>query len=211
MKPFLIPIALASMCIFASCATMQTHKNVRLMNSYYSGVELSRPSKVYHANGQWFIQAQSVKLSKRYPLVNDPIFLETEEPTLSKIPGESLPVFLPISAGTAKILRDPQGYASLPVLKTELNRLSNAPAQHALPNAQAFPVLAQFEAQSTPTYLSAPSPNHEPSLANRVLAGLDLVFVDAPGTLIYNIAIPVMAPFYFFKNLRIDQKKDPFN
>ncbi len=196
---------------------MQTHKNVRLAGIHFKGQVIHQPTQVFLSQGQWYLSASPTRLEKRFPTIDDPIFLDREKPTFSPTETCYLPIcYLPISAGTAKILQDPQGYASLPVLQKEIEkRLSTSNnkefVKDSLPHAQSFPVRAQFEQSTTPCIISDDQMSHEPGLANKLLAGLDLVLIDAPGTLIYNVAIPFMAPFYFFKNVAKDFKQDPFD
>ena len=38
----------------------------------------------------------------------------------------------------------------------------------------------------------------ENSLATKILKNIDLIVIDVPGTLVYNVAIPFAAPFVFF-------------
>lgn len=208
--------ALLPLCLLASCATMQTHKNVRLSGIHFNGQILNQPQRVFLSQGQWFIAAESTQLKKHFPSIDDPIFLEREKPYFTPIASSTATCYLPISAGTAKILQDPQGYASLPVLQkeieTRLNDAGSSPlVKDSLPHAQSFPVRAQFEPSTDPCIISDEQMSHQPGFSNKLLAGLDLVFVDAPGTVFYNIAIPFMAPVYFFKNVIRDFDKDPFD
>lgn len=194
---------------------MQTHQNVRLKDTSFNGQELTQPKQLFYAQGQWFIKAHAIELRKHYPAIDDTIFLDRELPYYSKLPSSSPKlVYLPISAGTAKILQDPQGYASMPVLQSEIEKAASNKSSFArehLNAAQSFPIRATFEAHSGEFIITDGIPIQEPSQARRILAGLDMVFVDAPGTFLYNVAIPFMAPFYFFKYMRIDQQQDPFN
>ncbi|MFI3243479.1 MAG: hypothetical protein R3Y56_04420 [Akkermansia sp.] len=208
---------LLPLCLLASCATMQTHKNVRLSGIHFKGQAIHQPNQVFLSQGQWYLPASPTRLEKHFPSVDDPIFFGQEEPTFS--PTETCYLakcYLPISAGTAKILQDPQGYASLPVLQKEIEKRLAASPSHSLikdslPHSQSFPVRAQFEPSTSPSIITDGKMSHQPGVANQFLAGLDLVFIDVPGTLIYNIAIPFMAPVYFFKNIINDFDKDPFD
>lgn len=209
------------LCLLASCATMQTHKNVRLQGIHFKGQVLEQPQKVYLSQGQWYIAVHETKLQKHYPVIEDTVFLDHRPPYYTQLDGDKSICYLPISEGTAKILRDPQGYASLPVLQKEIETALEAHAQiptagnrlplirFSLPQVQSFPVRAELEPTSDICIICDDKMSHQPSFGNRFFAGLDLAFVDAPGTLLYNVAIPIMAPIYFFKNMINDINKDP--
>ena len=108
-----------------------------------------------------------------------------------------------ISSGTATVLQRTDGYAELNILCDELQN-SSAPWIESLPTgAQSCSIKAEIVGSSI-TWPERNSATEAP-LAIRALSTIDQVLVDWPGTILYNIAIPIMAPFVFFHEFLYEQ------
>ncbi len=202
--------ALATLSFFSSCAYMQIHKNVEQLGNYYEGFEVSDPKEVYLSNGKWYLKGEKYHLRLSYPIVYDTVFLEAQEPSLVRV-GENLgTAYLEISYGTALALRVENGYAEPRILAKEM-QLNNARPRDSISRyAMAYPVKAEIVTSEGPARITFNEVKGKTSVPTKILAGATLVFVDAPGTVVYNIAIPLMAPFYFFYNTYEDSKINPF-
>lgn len=181
---------------------MQTHKNVKEMGSYYEGQQFLPPSQqtlsLYRRGDQWYIAAQAARFRLKYPAIYDSIFCTHDNaPRHQLIEGSQAGVvYHPLSAGTAAVLQRADGYADLDTLAEEI-RMTPGEWTHTLPGAQRYPVRAQIHGEQAVSLLGKRRPEEIP-LSRRILSNIDFVCVDIPGTLIYNVAIPVMAPFVFF-------------
>jgi len=194
----------------ASCAQVQTHKNIRTAGQYYEGFELSKPHNIYLSKGKWYIKADKIKLKQRYPLVNDPIFLEIGAPYIEK-EGEKLTVnYHPISKDTVTILRRNDGFYKLSMLADDVQKNS----KHRMANIdpkKTYPILAKIDGDSSYLRVYNDNKKQEINLTYLSLSYLDKLFIDIPASIIYNISIPFVSPFYFFSNLAEDNKKNPLN
>lgn len=181
---------------------MQTHKNVKQMGSYYEGQQILPPSQqplfLYRRGKEWYIAAHAARFRLKYPVIYDSVFRTRDNaPYHELIEGSSSGVvYHPLSAGTAAVLQRADGYADLETLAEEI-RMTPGEWVDALPGAQAYPVRAQIRGEKAVSLLGKRHPAEVP-LSRSLLSRLDFVCVDIPGTLAYNVAIPVMAPFVFF-------------
>ena len=101
-----------------------------------------------------------------------------------------------VSNGTAVVLQKNDGYADLSVLSEEMKSTDGAWLDTLPAGARRCTIQAEIAGQPT-TWLSTASGNDTPIYAS-ALGTLDQVIIDWPGTVLYNVAIPVMAPFVFF-------------
>lgn len=189
-------ILLASLHL-SSCAYMQTHKNIEEAARRYQGYELTPELELYKTGGKYYLATSRHEMQKHYPVIHDTIFLDSNNnPTWEKTGSQHEKVYLPISSGTATVLQRKDGYASLQVLSDEIqNNQVTALAQ--LPaTAQRCTVNAEITGDTI--IWPADSNTPEAPLSLKILSTVDRVCIDWPGTLAYNIAIPVMAPFVFF-------------
>ena len=101
----------------------------------------------------------------------------------------------PISAGTAKVLMREDGYADLQTLADELQ---SCPGEWrtSLTEASAHPIRAQLAGQ--PVAITSQASPESPSFVYQAAGKLVFVLVDVPGTVLYNVSIPLVAPFVFF-------------
>ena len=200
MKPLYQTIAVAVALLVPSCAYMQTHKNVEEMGKVYEGSLLEKGGMSLHSRGgQWYIGAPATKLSKRYPIIHDSVLLTNDnEPTYKPV-GKPMQqtYYFRISAGTAACLMRTDGYANLTDLAQEI-RSGNTPPLAALPGATRHTIQAQVHAPKGSVPLINEQKLPTASITSKTLSKLDFALVDVPGTVVYNVAIPLMAPFVFF-------------
>lgn len=191
-----------SACLLSSCAYMQTHKNVEEWGCRYRGGELTKEQLgLYHGNGQWYLSAPAATFKKDYPIIHDSVFRKGDNhPHHVLVKGtEEGTAYFPISAGTALVLQRTDGYAQLSSLAEEIKSRQQEPVFQ-LPSAQRFPIRAEIDANGKePVNLVGKRSPESTPLVNQALSKLDFVVIDIPGTLAYNVAIPFMAPFVFFR------------
>ncbi len=204
MKPLSL-IALAAALALSSCAYMQTHKNVSEMGSTYKGYQLHQPRQLYQSGGQWYVAAVPAEYRMSHDLVHDNIFRKTNEPTLKLVRAESSPAYHSISPSTAAVLLQENGYMDAATLAQEIHE-SHAPWLPSLPHATPHPVRAQFAGEPSAPVTSTRTPEQTP-LVWKTLSGLDFVVVDIPGTVVYNVAVPFIAPFVFFYEFLSEQNQ----
>lgn len=198
MKGMLRTIWLCVGLMLSSCAYMQTHKNVAEIGSYYEGHILStRSMELYQYKGQWYLSANQARFKLEYPIVHDSVFRRNDY-TPSLVPLHVAPqkVYHAISPSSAAILQRRDGYFQLSTLAEDIRR---TPGEwvHSLPNARRHAILAVIDGEQT-THIKGARVPSKPLISSRILSNLDLVFIDAPATAIYNVAIPIMVPFVFF-------------
>ncbi len=205
-----ITLACFAACTLSSCAYMQLHKNVEQYGDYYEGFEADKPEVVYESQGKWYVKGKKYHLRYDYPLIYDTVFLEGGKPQLVHA-GPSLgDAYLEISHGTSIALRERSGYATLPILQRELQEIGSAPIDSLAKNAIEYKVKAEIPTAQHPIRVTHADIHSKKSSLTTTLSYATLVFVDVPGTLAYNIAIPVMAPFYFFADTYDDFTKGHF-
>ncbi len=201
---------LVTLSFFSSCAYMQVHKNVEQLGNYYEGFEVSDPKHVYYSNGKWYLKGEKYHLRLSYPIVYDTVFLDAQEPTLVRVGENRGTAYLEISYGTALSLRDANGYAEPRILAKEMQLNDARPRDSISRYATAYPVRAEIVTGKGPARITFNEVKGKTSIPTKILAGTTLVFVDTPGTVVYNVAIPLMAPFYFFYNTYKDSQVNPF-
>lgn len=188
----------------SSCAYMQTHKNIEENHKTHSGYHLNTNIQLYRAGGKYYIGAEKQQLRIHYPAIYDSIFLTGHnDPEYLRTGSEYTMMYRQISSGTATVLQRTDGYAELNILCDELQN-SSAPWIESLPTgAQSCSIKAEIVGSSI-TWPERNSATEAP-LAIRALSTIDQVLVDWPGTILYNIAIPIMAPFVFFHEFLNEQ------
>lgn len=194
-------IAALTGLFMSSCAYMQTGKNIREAGKQYEGCELTAEDMVLcNSNGSWYLAAPAETFSKSYPVIHDSVLLSgNNEPRYESIKKNGSLCYMPISTGTATTLQMKDGYARPDDLAIEINRLSaTRPITTNLPGASQHKITATIESADKPVVITHSSAPEQISMTRRIVAGLDFVVVDIPGTLAYNVAIPVMVPFVFF-------------
>ncbi len=200
MKYLAITLASFATSLLSSCSYMQLHKNVEQYGDYYEGFEADVPQIVYESKGKWYLKGKKYHLRYDYPLIYDTVFLEGGKPQLVHV-GPSLgDAYLEISHGTSIALRERSGYATLPILQRELQEIGSTPLDSLASNAIEYKIHAEIPHADHPIRVTHADIHTSKSSVTTALSYATLVFVDIPGTLVYNIAIPVMAPFYFFSD-----------
>lgn len=194
---------------FSSCAYVQTHRNVQESFTYYDGQRLEAPLLLVQYQGIWYIAAHECEqgLRLRYPNVYDSVLgsSASNEPSWHRVEeqGRGAICYWPISAGTASVLMREDGYVSLPILRDEMLKHADARLSHLPKGAVQHAVRAHMdvphETQEDAVYLIGEK-HADDSLPVRALVQTDRVLVDWPLTLMYNCAIPFMAPVIFFRD-----------
>lgn len=181
----------------SSCAYMQTHKNIEEYSRVHTGYHLDSGLQLYRAGGDYYLAVARQTLRMHYPAIYDSIFLiRNNEPKFTQLGNDQATVYRKISAGTATVLQLKDGYAELGVLSDEL-RCSDTDWLETLPaGAQLCHIKADIAGAAT-TW-AQPGSGTAVSPGIKLLSTIDEVFVDWPGTILYNLAIPIMAPFVFF-------------
>lgn len=199
MKKSKLILATMAAAMLSSCAYMQTNKNIRELGATYHGTELKPETLSLHRKGsQWYLGSPSGEYSKRYPAIHDEVFFKDDNsPTYTLKQTDGGRLYYPISTGTATCLQRTDGYAQTDALATEIQRLGGTP-QSTLPKATAHTIRAEVVPGQRSSMLPGKRSPQEPGMPARILAGLDTCTVDALGTAVYNVAIPIMAPFVFF-------------
>ncbi len=192
---FILPLVLAALSL-SSCAYMQTNKNIKEQGRSFKGHKLDRPQQLYKAGGQWYLAASPAEYRLSHDIVHDNIFRKTNEPEMRLLEAENATAYHPISATTAAVLLRPDGYADTSTLAQEIREGQGAWCD-SLPHATAQAVRAEFTGPESVALTATPTPEI-PSFGWRALSWLDFVIVDIPGTVAYNVAVPVIAPFVFF-------------
>ena len=188
----------------SSCAYMQTHKNIEEAYKAHKGYEITSQLSLYRAGEQYYLAAEQQWLRKHYPIIHDSIFLtDNNEPSYIKLNQETSTVYHPISAGTAAVLQNNKGYAELGVLTDELNSSGGNWTSNLPGGARICPIKAEI-AGTSHTWLANEETADIP-LSGSILSTVDKVIIDWPGTVLYNLSIPIMAPFVFFHQFLNEQ------
>lgn len=194
-----IVLTLAAAALLPSCAYMQTNKSVEELGRRYKGTELKNTSMSLHRQGaDWYIGSPLGTYEKSYPIIHDSIlFKSNNAPSYTLDVAEASTVYYPISAGTAACLQRNDGYAETYALADEIKR-RNGQSLSELPKGTCIPIKASVvDSKQAATIISADDSDEVPVI-NQLLSGITFCAIDIPGTLVYNVAIPFMAPFVFF-------------
>lgn len=196
-KPLLRTCTLTGCVFLSSCAYMQSHKNIEAAYQQYTGYTLSPDFELYRAGDTYYLGVNKKQLRKHFPVIHDSIFLKGHnEPELEIISSNAEKCYRPISMGTALVLQQDKGYADLSVLSDELKNNSSSWISQLPPHARKCHTKAEVAGSAT-TWIEGESTQDIPATI-QTASLLDQVFIDWPGTILYNAAIPVMAPFIFF-------------
>lgn len=197
-RAFITTSLLTSSVLLSSCAYMQTHKNVEESFQNHTGYELTPGLELYSAGSNYYLSAKKKALRRHYPAIHDSIFFKgNNQPTYEEIgAGPGRVVYKTISSGTAAVLQASDGYADLTVLSDELKNSESSWVEQLSSHAQRRSIKAEIVGQPV-TWIEDTGTDKVP-FAGKVLSKIDEVVIDWPGTVLYNVAIPVMAPFVFF-------------
>lgn len=199
MRRTLQAITLSACIAMSSCAYMQTHKNVEEWGSYYEGEHFSTGAMaLYKYQGQWYISAHRARFKLKHPIIFDSVFQKYEQsPTLklTELKTDHM-VYHPISSSAAEILQRSDGFFQLRALADEVQRTPGSWVD-SLPGAQRYPVRAEIGDGGQFNMQRYRVPEKTPT-ASYIAGKIDFILVDVPGTVVYNVAIPLMAPFVFF-------------
>lgn len=190
--------------LLSSCAYMQTHKNIEESFQQHTGYQLEPDFQLYKSGARYYLALNQVSLRKHYPTIHDSIFLKGKNaPVLEQVDGSTSRIYKEISRGTATVLQQADGYADLTVLRDELN-------SHPTPWEKRLPAgasVCNIRAEIAGKPISWIEENSSSELAGSVklLSAIDQVIIDWPCTILYNAAIPVMAPFVFFHDFLTEE------
>lgn len=188
---------LAGSALLSSCAYMQTHKNIEESYRQSTGYAITPSLELYKAGNEYYLAVEKMSVRMRYPVIHDSIFLTgSNEPVLERTNPDTQIVYRHISRGTALVLQAGDGYADLTTLSDEL-RNDGEPWLTSLP-AGASRCHTKAEIAGKGITWKEEDESVSPPLSVCMLSTVDRVFIDWPGTILYNAAIPVMAPFVFF-------------
>ena len=199
MRKALQAIVICLGLITSSCAYVQTHKNIEQAGNYYDGEILDTNTMgLYKQGDQWYLSAKKARFRLHYPIVHDSVFRKNDySPKLEIISSAGTDtVYHPISSSSAQVLQRHDGYFQLQALAEDITRTPGQWTNH-LPHAQQYPISAEIGGPQTHR-MEGNRMVSRASFVHKALGKLDLIFVDIPATLVYNVAIPIMAPFVFF-------------
>ena len=197
LKASIMTCVVAGSVFLPSCAYMQTHKNIEESFRTHQGYTLQPELKLYKAGQKYYLAVGEQELRKHYPVIHDSVFMkQSNAPTYEIVSGGSQKMYREISAGTAQVLQRNDGYAELQTLSDELMQ-AGTPWLRQLP-AGAAPCRIAAEIQGSEVTTSTGTVTETSPAAATILSTIDQVCIDWPGTVLYNVAIPVMAPFVFF-------------
>ena len=195
--------ALSALFVLNSCAYMQTHKNVEELGSYYEGYVLNcQDLRVYHnpTIKKWYINAHPAHLKLHYPSIHDSVFRRSDNlSSFREIQVMPDFVYFPISESTAQVLLRKDGYIQIEVLADEIQKSFGSVVEKNS-TLKSHSILAQIDGNKSFQISSGIRVPSQKNLINQVLSKVDLILVDVPGTLAYNVAIPFVAPFVFFNS-----------
>lgn len=182
----------------SSCAYVQTHKNVEQINTCYDGQILKAGEmELYRSGDQWYLSAQRAKYKLVYPTVHDEVLFDSAtEPSFHLLESGGGAVYHEISKETALVLQREDGYFQLNALAADIKSTPGTWVAE-LPAAKQVPIQAEISGKNH-CYLGRNRIPQKTPLYLQALSAVDFVFVDVPGTVLYNVAIPFMAPFVFF-------------
>lgn len=192
-------------CVFlTSCAYMQTHKNIEESFKRHPGYQITSSIDLYKSGNSYYIGVDKELMKVRYPVIHDSIFLkDNNEARLIKQGKRYGKVYKNISAGTAEVLQRTDGYVELTVLSDEI-RASEGTWLESLPAGTSRCTTRAEITGKEITWLD--TENTPPtSIPVKAISLADQVLIDWPGTVLYNVAIPIMAPFVFFHNFLSEQ------
>lgn len=174
---------------------MQTNKNVRESSRTYTGYQMTTALRLYQVGKHYYIGTDEYQLRKHYPVIYDAAFLKQHnEPWFEPAGGTSQKAYCLISTSTAEVLLRKDGYVELASLKSELVENQDSWTNSLPAGARTCEIKARI-CGDTETWPGSTAPSGAPA---NLLGALDFVCVDVPGTVLYNAAIPLMAPFVFF-------------
>ena len=205
-KILTLSMLVCGLCL-SSCAYLQTHKNVKEAFHVCEGYRLVQPLQLYSAGGAWYLAVQPETMRMHYPTLHDSIFLENDTtPTYNTISKDKPLQYHRISGSTAKVLQRSDGFYTLSSLMEEMKSMDSKPVATLPSGAGRHQVRAVVEAHENDNRATLVSRTPESTpVAGQVLSAVDFVCVDLPGSVVYNVAIPIMAPIVFFRDFLSEQ------
>lgn len=195
----------------SSCAYTQFNKQIVEKATVYNGFAVELPLSLYSCQGNWYVKVRKLEVQKIKPFVHDSIMLKDSSKealgTLKPFSYYTEYQYIRISEGTAAVLQRADGYATLETLCDELKSNYAEGSLAELTDSMQHRVYAQIKTEQGNIAYVAPDgqPIRKPGAGIKVLSKAALVCVDVPGTVIYNVCMPVMAPFIFFHDFLSDE------
>lgn len=188
--------------ILSSCAYVQTHRNVAEAFRSKPGYSLQLPIEQGTQQGKNYLLGHRETLRKEHPNIFDSVLLTDNNEVQWHSIERGNACLLPISDGTAIVLKRRDGYAYTDSLLDEI-RLEIQNGQRPMiseTTPATHQVMAQVDMLPQQTlYLDDPTiPDAKLPFPAELLVQADRVFIDWPLTIVYNAAIPLMAPVIFF-------------
>lgn len=200
MKKALYAVMVSVGLSVSSCAYVQTHKNVEELGSYIEGKVLNKESiGLYKQGEQWYVSATPARFKLSHPTVHDTVFRKNDVTPELKLIAEKKGnvVYHPVSPYAAQILQRSDGYFQLRALSDEIQRTGGAWVEQ-LPGARHVPIAAEVAGKKNTFFIEEERVPKNKPLWSKALGTVDFIVVDIPASLVYNVAIPIMAPFVFF-------------
>lgn len=193
----------------SSCAYTQLNKQIEEKATVYNGFAVELPLSLYSSQGRWYVKVRKIDVQRMRPFVHDSVMLKTggnvTYGTVKPLSYYTEYQYISISDGTAAVLQRADGYATLETLCDEI-KSNYAGAVPELPESMQHRVYADIKTeQGNIIYVAAGGkPIRQAGIGIKALSKLALVCVDIPGTVAYNAAMPVIAPFLFFHDFITD-------
>lgn len=192
-----------------SCAYTQFNKQITEKATVYKGFAVELPLSLYSSQGGWYVKVRKLEIQKIKPFVHDSIMLtDTSKEAL----GTPKPFshyteyqYIRVSDGTASVLQRSDGYATLETLCDELKDSYAQGCVSELADSMQHRVHAQIKSDkgSIACVAANGQPVRRPGVGTQILSKLALV-VDAPCTVAYNVAMPLITPVIFFSEFLTD-------
>lgn len=210
-------LRLALSCCFAitvsssisSCAYTQLNKQVLEKATVYNGFAVELPLSLYSSQGNWYVKVRKLDVQKIKPFIHDNIVLKNGDKesigTLKPFSHYTEYQYIRVSDGTASVLQRSDGYATLETLCDELKDSYAQGCISELADSMQHRVHAQIKSDkgSIACVAANGQPVQRPGVGTQILSKLALV-VDAPCTVAYNVAMPLITPVIFFSEFLTD-------
>ncbi len=193
----------------SSCAYTQLNKQIVEKATVYNGFAVELPISLYSSQGRWYVKVRKIDVQRIRPFVHDSVMLKTAGNvtygTVKPLSYYTEYQYISISEGTSAVLQRTDGYATLETLCDEL-KSNYAGAVRELPDSIQHRVHAEIKSeQGNIVYAAADGqPIRQAGVGVKALSKLAFVCVDIPGTVAYNVSMPIIAPFLFFHSFITD-------
>ncbi|MBT9449439.1 hypothetical protein ICN84_05040 [Akkermansia glycaniphila] len=210
LRLILLTAAAAAAC--TSCSICRTSLDVAERGTTYEGYEITGVDAVWQKGGNYYVRCPHKQFRLHYPWVKDPVFRPELQPAYIPLPqeGETLYAFHRISPDVAYALVHTNGFDMLNQLHTELDATPDAwipEPSFSASGVRRIPSKAIVGDKDKPSLQTAAIRSEKETSsawAWQTLAVLDAIVVDIPGTALYNIAMPLIAPYRVIQDISND-------